>query len=98
MPKKNKELEISELSELFKRVRFLRSTRHSAEEFRKGLFVENGLYNLHLNKGENGDFDTLDPQLLLGSGWLVHARLYITGAIVSVDHAGKNSHSSRAVD
>ncbi|GJZ87960.1 hypothetical protein Tco_0659742 [Tanacetum coccineum] len=40
MPKKNKELEISELSELFKRVRFLRSTRHSAEEFRKGLFVE----------------------------------------------------------
>ncbi|GKF16156.1 hypothetical protein Tco_0061074 [Tanacetum coccineum] len=58
---------------------------------------ENDLYNLHLNKGENGDLDTLDPQLQLGSGWLVHARLYATGAIDSCGSAGIQS-LLRAVD
>ncbi|GJR04487.1 hypothetical protein Tco_0527471 [Tanacetum coccineum] len=44
-----------------------------------------------------GDLDTLDPQLQLGSGWLVHARLYATGAIVSCGSADKQS-LLRAVD
>ncbi|GKG39426.1 hypothetical protein Tco_0463571 [Tanacetum coccineum] len=58
---------------------------------------ENDLYDLHLNKGKNGDLDTLDPQLQLGTGWLVHARLYATGAIVSCGSSGKQS-LLRAVD
>ncbi|GJU22146.1 hypothetical protein Tco_1155488 [Tanacetum coccineum] len=45
--------------------------------------------------GKNGDLDTLDPQLQLGSGWLVHARLYATGAIVYCGSAGKQTRPSR---